>query len=182
VTTRVRLISMAPIKGETPEEKANRFHQKATSYAQKARFQRVVQCLKERPDVLPDVELLLVNTGAMTKAGVAVAGMHTSSHTVAAKMAMKDEVGKGESGESSLLTGMAPPVGTGGEDTEEVGSLPSGCVCIPWDRNVTKVGDVKARILKDALMCAEKAAFSVGNVKVGRAPLLRWCRFGGRRL
>lgn len=58
--------NMPPVKGENASDKAARFARKSQELVVKASYQRILACLKARPDAVHTVEQHLISCGMMT--------------------------------------------------------------------------------------------------------------------
>ena len=143
---------MAPRKGETADQKAQRYNQRAQFFIHKARYERVFQALKASPHVLPDVERQLVDLGVMESSGPGGAGGVKVESKSSAGQVDETVGGASEPSEQKGSMGMAGAVGV--DDEKKA-----------WDRNLTKIEHLGPSLLVEALQHAEPAAFSPGNIK-----------------
>lgn len=151
---------MAPRKGETADQKAQRYNQQAALFLQKARYERVLKALKQRPDVLPDVERQLKDLKVLDEPGETLQSpmiKRKQEDTEMTPMKGQEDEQCGDCGKADL-----------NDDGKGEQDMAVGVQCTPaihWDRNVTRCEQLPVAILKKALGAAEKSTFSVANIK-----------------
>lgn len=154
--------AMAPIRGESHDEKAARLARRAVAFQQRARFERIVAALKADPNVLPAVEQCLQSVGALP--GGVKSRKSSAKDEFDASTPVKNVADDEEAGDPAEIVGE-----TDGDDGMAQPVLPppldAPAPCPLWDRNVTKLSQVPINLLKKALMSAEPVAFSAANLK-----------------
>ena len=148
---------MAPPKGETTDQKAARLTRRAAELAVKGKLARVISCLKERLDLVPDIERVLIARGALTAdwpPGIPDLVPEGNSD-VKVRYSKSEEKDDGdEQSPQPGQCGIAAPVG-----------MPPPSSMTWLNKNITTYGAAPATLIMESLNLAEPGIFSMGNMK-----------------
>ena len=159
---------MAPRKGESALERADRLQTKAHELQTKASLNRVVAAIKARPDLVGTVERQLISLGALDTTPTPRA-YPTKPMQVAEKFDLlqlqdgtaSESPGHGQREAAPAAQGPAPGVGQPAAAMDDQDDMNDK----PFDKNITNFGGLSAKRLKALLAILEPVTFSCHNMK-----------------
>ena len=159
---------MPPKKGETQQEKAIRYSQRAHQFHARAKLATVIEAMKNNPDALNVAERSLIDCAllpgleqnAEPVGGDAdsprTLGTIVPSNTPQTRMAVSTPTSKRLPRSSSASTVKSEHTDMD-EDDKPIGV---------WDENATRFGQIPIQLVCDALQAAEPAVFTTANLAV----------------
>jgi hypothetical protein len=150
---------MAPRKGESALEKADRLQSKAHELQTKASLNRVIAAIKARPDLVGTLERQLISLGALDTTP-------TPRTSPARAMQIAETFGllqlrdgsAAELPEAEADPAAQRPAAAPMDTLEEMDDK-------PFDKNITNFGGLSSKRLKSMLACLEPVTFSCHNMK-----------------